>query len=85
MAAAASADDESTTAGRYIRSPSVVIGATTMSHDVLQPLVGQPGVTVSRASGQGLHMRPVPGYARYRTPIRGMYLCGAGAHAAGGC
>ncbi len=28
--------------------------------------------------------RPVPGWARYRTPIRGLYLCGAGAHPGGG-
>ena len=29
-------------------------------------------------------MRPVPGWARYRTPIEGLYLCGAGAHPGGG-
>jgi phytoene dehydrogenase-like protein len=29
-------------------------------------------------------MRPVAGCARYRTPIRGLYLCGAGAHPGGG-
>jgi phytoene dehydrogenase-like protein len=29
-------------------------------------------------------MRPVPGYAQYRTPIRGLYLCGSGAHPGGG-
>ena len=28
--------------------------------------------------------RPVPGYARYRTPIQGLYLCGAAAHPGGG-
>jgi phytoene dehydrogenase-like protein len=28
--------------------------------------------------------RPVPGYARYRTPIEGLYLCGAAAHPGGG-
>jgi phytoene dehydrogenase-like protein len=28
--------------------------------------------------------RPVPGYARYRTPIKGLYLCGAAAHPGGG-
>jgi phytoene dehydrogenase-like protein len=28
--------------------------------------------------------RPVPGWARYRTPIRGLYLCGAAAHPGGG-
>ena len=29
-------------------------------------------------------MRPVPGWAQYRTPIHGLYLCGAGAHPGGG-
>jgi len=29
-------------------------------------------------------MRPVPGWSRYRTPIAGLYLCGAGAHPGGG-
>jgi phytoene dehydrogenase-like protein len=29
-------------------------------------------------------MRPVPGWSQYRTPIRGLYLCGAGAHPGGG-
>jgi phytoene dehydrogenase-like protein len=29
-------------------------------------------------------MRPVPGWAQYRTPVRGLYLCGAGAHPGGG-
>jgi phytoene dehydrogenase-like protein len=29
-------------------------------------------------------MRPVPGWAQYRTPIEGLYLCGAGAHPGGG-
>jgi len=29
-------------------------------------------------------LRPVAGWARYRTPIRGLYLCGSGAHPGGG-
>jgi phytoene dehydrogenase-like protein len=29
-------------------------------------------------------MRPVPGWSAYRTPIRSLYLCGAGAHPGGG-
>ncbi len=33
---------------------------------------------------QLFHMRPVPGWARYATPIGGLYLCGAGAHPGGG-
>ncbi len=28
--------------------------------------------------------RPVAGFARYRTPLRGLYLCGSGAHPGGG-
>jgi phytoene dehydrogenase-like protein len=29
-------------------------------------------------------MRPVSGWAQYRTPLEGLYLCGAGAHPGGG-
>ncbi len=29
-------------------------------------------------------MRPVPGWAQYRTPVSGLYLCGSGAHPGGG-
>jgi phytoene dehydrogenase-like protein len=29
-------------------------------------------------------MRPVAGWSQYRTPVDGLYLCGAGAHPAGG-
>lgn len=33
---------------------------------------------------QFFHMRPIPGYARYRAPLPGLYLCGASAHPGGG-
>ncbi|MCI0355211.1 MAG: NAD(P)/FAD-dependent oxidoreductase [Acidobacteria bacterium] len=33
---------------------------------------------------QMFFLRPVPGWARYRTPVHGLYLCGAGAHPGGG-
>jgi phytoene dehydrogenase-like protein len=36
------------------------------------------------ALDQALWMRPVPALARYRTPIEGLYLCGAGTHPGGG-
>jgi phytoene dehydrogenase-like protein len=29
-------------------------------------------------------MRPLAGWARYRTPVRNLYLCGSGAHPGGG-
>ncbi len=34
--------------------------------------------------GQLFSLRPVLGWAGYRTPIRGLYLCGAAAHPGGG-
>lgn len=33
---------------------------------------------------QIFYMRPVSGYSRYRTPVTGLYLCGATAHPGGG-
>jgi phytoene dehydrogenase-like protein len=35
---------------------------------------GEPGLD------QLFFMRPVMGWARYRTPVKGLYLCGAGTH-----
>jgi phytoene dehydrogenase-like protein len=34
--------------------------------------------------GQLFFMRPTPAWSQYATPIRGLYLCGAGAHPGGG-
>ncbi len=34
--------------------------------------------------GQLFLGRPLPGWSRYRTPVRGLYLCGAGTHPGGG-
>jgi phytoene dehydrogenase-like protein len=34
--------------------------------------------------GQLFFLRPVAGYANYRTPIRGLYMCGSAAHPGGG-
>ena len=34
--------------------------------------------------GQLFAMRPTPKYSQYRTPVAGLYLCGAGAHPGGG-
>ncbi len=36
------------------------------------------------ALDQFLMVRPVPGAAQYRTPLEGLYLCGAGSHPGGG-
>jgi phytoene dehydrogenase-like protein len=42
------------------------------------PLHGEPGLD------QWFAWRPLLGFARYRMPIRGLYLCGSGAHPGGG-
>jgi phytoene dehydrogenase-like protein len=36
------------------------------------------------AFDQFFMLRPVPGAAQYRTPVEGLYLCGAGCHPGGG-
>jgi phytoene dehydrogenase-like protein len=36
------------------------------------------------SADQLFHMRPVPGYADYRTPIPGLYQCSSATHAGGG-
>jgi phytoene dehydrogenase-like protein len=33
---------------------------------------------------QSFNLRPLSGYADYRTPLAGLYLCGSGAHPGGG-
>jgi phytoene dehydrogenase-like protein len=38
----------------------------------------------SMALHQLFMFRPVPGFAGYRTPVKGLYLCGAAAHPGGG-
>lgn len=35
-------------------------------------------------TGALFSMRPAPAWSQYRTPVRGLYLCGAGAHPGGG-
>jgi len=42
------------------------------------PLHGEPGLD------QFFAWRPLLGHARYRMALRGLYLCGAGAHPGGG-
>ena len=42
------------------------------------PVFGQPTVH------QIMALRPFPGYSKYRTPIKGLYMCGAFTHPGGG-
>jgi phytoene dehydrogenase-like protein len=36
------------------------------------------------STNQLLHMRPAPGFANYRTPIKGLYQASSATHAGGG-
>jgi phytoene dehydrogenase-like protein len=47
-------------------------------------LVGGDIGSGSNALDQQLVFRPVPGWFRYATPVRGLYLCSASAHPGGG-
>ena len=50
----------------------------------LMGLTGGHALHGDMAPHQLLFMRPVRGWAKYRTPLRGLYLCGAGTHPGGG-
>ena len=67
-------------------------GALVVARQVLTPLdlerrFGLTGGNIFHGEmslDQMFVMRPVAGWARYRTPIHGLYLCGSGAHPGGG-
>eukprot|EP00937_MAST-01D_sp_MAST-1D-sp2_P000998 g998.t1 len=66
--------------------------ASVIERDVLSPLdlervFGLQGGNITHGA-LALHQlgysRPAPGFSSYRTPLKGLYLCGAGAHPGGG-
>ncbi len=67
------------------------LGSAVTGSEVLTPrdLEDRHGLTEGNAYhgeltlDQILFMRPVAGWSRYRTPIRGLFLCGAGTHPGG--
>jgi phytoene dehydrogenase-like protein len=68
------------------------LGASVLHRQVLSPLdlervlglTGGHALHGEMAPDQLFMNRPVRGHADYRTPIRGLYLCGAGTHPGGG-
>lgn len=65
---------------------SLVVGAQVITPRVLQREYGFAGGHVfhgEMALDQLFAMRPVFGCGRYRTPVRGLYLCSAGTHPGG--
>ena len=59
-----------------------VIGPHEMEHE--WGLVGGNIFHGELSAEQLVHMRPAPGYADYRTPIRGLYQCSSATHGGGG-
>jgi phytoene dehydrogenase-like protein len=57
---------------------------TPLDMERLMALTGGHALHGEMAPDQLLFLRPVRGWADYRTPVRGLYLCGAGTHPGGG-
>ncbi len=82
------ADAAITQIAEYIpKLPDLIEHRQVLSPLDLERIIGLTGghaLHGDMAPDQLLFMRPVRGYADYRTPIRGLYLCGAGTHPGGG-
>lgn len=74
--------------GRYAPNvPGAIVG-----RDVITPLDLERRFGITEGNifhgdirlDQLFFMRPLPGWAHYRTPVDGLYLCGAGTHPGGG-
>jgi phytoene dehydrogenase-like protein len=66
---------------------SRVLGARVLTPQDLEDTWGLAGGHIfhgERSLDQIFTMRPLLGWARYRTPIAGLYLCGSGTHPGGG-
>lgn len=64
-----------------------IIGGEVLTPLDLERVFGLPGGNICHGSmslDQMFFNRPAPGFARYRSPLKGYYLCGAGAHPGGG-
>ncbi len=67
--------------------PKAIVGRQVLTPLDLERTIGLTGGNIFHGEltpNQLFFLRPVPGWAQYRTPIRGLYLCGSGAHPGGG-
>jgi phytoene dehydrogenase-like protein len=74
-------------AGHFPNLPGAILHRQVLSPLDLERLLyltGGHALHGDMAPDQLLFMRPVRGYGDYRTPVRGLYLCGAGTHPGGG-
>ncbi len=76
------------TVGRYAPNfPKAVLGRKILSPLDLERTFGLTGGDIFHGAlslDQMFSARPALGYANYRTPLPGLYLCGSGAHPGGG-
>jgi phytoene dehydrogenase-like protein len=66
---------------------SIVVERQTLSPYDLEKRFGITGGNIFHGEmslDQMFVLRPVAGFANYRTPVKGLYLCGSGAHPGGG-
>ena len=74
-------------AGHFPDLPGRILHRQVLSPLDLERRLGMSGghaLHGEMAPHQLLFMRPVRGYADYRTPVAGLYMCGAGTHPGGG-
>lgn len=67
--------------------PNAILGRQVLTPLDLERTIGLTGGNIFHGEltpNQLFFLRPVPGWAQYRTPIQGLYLCGSGAHPGGG-
>jgi phytoene dehydrogenase-like protein len=67
--------------------PGAVLHRQVISPLDLERTYGLTGGSIFQGAmtlGQLLFLRPVPGWADHRTPLPGLYLCGAASHPGGG-
>ncbi len=67
--------------------PASILHRQTLAPPDIEARFGLTGGNIFQGAmplHQLFSMRPVPGWSDYRTPLRGLYLCGAAAHPGGG-
>ena len=67
--------------------PGLILGRTMLTPLDLERIYGLTEGNIFHGDlhpGALFSMRPVPRWSQYRTPVDGLYLCGAGAHPGGG-
>ncbi|HUG91741.1 MAG TPA: NAD(P)/FAD-dependent oxidoreductase [Planctomycetaceae bacterium] len=74
-------------AGYAPNFPASIVHRQVLSPVDLERTFGLTGGNIFQGAmslGQLVSLRPVPGWSDYRTPVRGLYLCGSAAHPGGG-